>query len=238
MAIRPAAVELLVSTLAMTARSSLRRLSQIAQHSRGLLDHPERIPWELRYRYGGRLASELRRVTIQATHRHCTVEFGEDNHIGPLFSLYMPHSGTFRTGRGVEFRRGFHCEISGNGRVEIGNDCVFTSYPLIQCSTVIEIGDGTGIGQSCIILDGKHAYRDITKHWDDQGYIFNEVHIGRNCMVMAKTTIQASIGDGCVIGANSVVIRPIPAYCLAVGAPARVIDYFGPPEQRPPELGP
>ena len=26
------------------------------------------------------------------------------------------------------------------------------------------------------------------------------------------------------------------AYCLAVGAPARVVDYFGPPDQRPAEL--
>ena len=33
----------------------------------------------------------------------------------------------------------------------------------------------------------------------------------------------ASIGKHCVIGANSVVTNDIPDYCVAVGAPARVI---------------
>ena len=30
----------------------------------------------------------------------------------------------------------------------------------------------------------------------------------------------------------------IPAYTLAVGAPARVVDYFGPPGQDPRDAGP
>jgi acetyltransferase-like isoleucine patch superfamily enzyme len=50
---------------------------------------------------------------------------------------------------------------------------------------------------------------------------------------LSKCTIVNSIGDGAVIGANSVVTRPIPAYCLAYGAPARVVEYFGPDELRP-----
>lgn len=35
-----------------------------------------------------------------------------------------------------------------------------------------------------------------------------------------------SIGDGAVVSANSVVTRSVPAYCLAAGAPARVIRRF------------
>ena len=31
------------------------------------------------------------------------------------------------------------------------------------------------------------------------------------------------IGDGCIIGANSVVTHDIPNYSIAVGAPAKVI---------------
>ena len=40
----------------------------------------------------------------------------------------------------------------------------------------------------------------------------------------------------CVIGAHSVVVNPIPSYTVAVGAPARPIEYFGPEDERPPEL--
>jgi acetyltransferase-like isoleucine patch superfamily enzyme len=35
-----------------------------------------------------------------------------------------------------------------------------------------------------------------------------------------------------VIGANSVVTKPIPAFTVAAGAPARELDYFGPEEKR------
>ncbi|HWC45670.1 MAG TPA: hypothetical protein VG868_06105, partial [Casimicrobiaceae bacterium] len=51
-----------------------------------------------------------------------------------------------------------------------------------------------------------------------------------------KCTIIANIGTRTVLGANSVVTRDLPPYCVAGGTPARVLDYFGPPGQEPPEL--
>jgi acetyltransferase-like isoleucine patch superfamily enzyme len=54
---------------------------------------------------------------------------------------------------------------------------------------------------------------------------------------MTKCTIINDIGQHAVIAANSVVTKPIPAFCVAGGAPARILDYFGPPESRPTELG-
>jgi acetyltransferase-like isoleucine patch superfamily enzyme len=47
---------------------------------------------------------------------------------------------------------------------------------------------------------------------------------------------MADIGTRAFIGANAVVSRPVPAYTVAVGAPARPIEYFGPPGGEPPEL--
>jgi acetyltransferase-like isoleucine patch superfamily enzyme len=45
--------------------------------------------------------------------------------------------------------------------------------------------------------------------------------IGENACI-----IGASIGRNCVIGANAVVTRDIPDYCVAVGIPAAVIRRF------------
>jgi abequosyltransferase len=56
--------------------------------------------------------------------------------------------------------------------------------------------------------------------------------------VLSNCTVVAPIGAGAVIGANSVVTRPVPDFCLAVGAPARVIEYFGPPDRRPASIEP
>lgn len=48
-------------------------------------------------------------------------------------------------------------------------------------------------------------------------------HIGIGAIIMPGVTI----GEGAVIGAGSVVTRDIPPYCVAVGAPAKVIKEFG-----------
>jgi acetyltransferase-like isoleucine patch superfamily enzyme len=55
-------------------------------------------------------------------------------------------------------------------------------------------------------------------------------------MILTKTTILNDIGQHAVIGANSVVTKPIPAYSVAAGVPARVLDYFGPEGEGPDEI--
>ena len=195
-----------------------------------------KVPWALRYRYGPRVAWKARRAAIRATHLHCHVEFQGPVRVGPMFSLDIPGPGTFIVGPAVDFRRGFHCEISGDGRVVIGAGSIFTSYALVQCTTSIDIGERCVFGQDVMIADGNHRFRDPDRHLLDQGYEYRPIRIGDGAVVTSKCTIVADIGEGAVIGANSVVTKPIPAFCLAAGVPAKVIEYFGPPDQRPAEL--
>jgi len=192
-----------------------------------------KVPWHLRYRVGATLASDLRRWMILATHRHCRVEFEGPVHIGPGFELSIPGDGTLIVGQGVDFRRRFYCEIDANGRVEIGAGSTFTGEMMIQCSTSITIGKRVTFGQASLIADGNHRFRDYTKHTLDQGYDYRPVTVGDNAVITTKCTILNDVGEGALIAANSVVTRPIPPYCLAGGAPARILEYFGPPEMKP-----
>jgi acetyltransferase-like isoleucine patch superfamily enzyme len=192
--------------------------------------------WKLRYRAAPAMASELRRRALLASHQHCRVEIPRRVRLGPRFRLDIPDDGTLVIGQGCDFRDGFTCEISGSGKVVIGPGTIFTSSALIQCTTSIEIGTRCVFGQTCFIGDGNHRFRDHTRHTLDQGYDYRPIVIEDGATVLTKCTIVNSIGRGSIIGANSVVVKPIPAYCLAVGAPARVIEYFGPPELRPAEL--
>ena len=51
------------------------------------------------------------------------------------------------------------------------------------------------------------------------------VKIGNDCWLGARVTVCSgvTIGDGCVIGAGSVVVRDIPPHTFAAGNPCRVI---------------
>ena len=188
------------------------------------------------YGWGPRLRSEIRKRWILLSHPHANIRFEGPVHIGPGFSLFIPHRGTFVVGPNVEFRRGFRIEIIGDGRVVIGANCVFSYYSVIQCAGSIEIGEGCGFGQSCMIVDGNHRFEDFDQPFMHQGFELRAIRIGNECGVLTKTTVINDIGDRAQVGANSVVAKPIPPYCMAVGVPARVVRYFGPDDQRPAAL--
>lgn len=192
-----------------------------------------RLPFLIGYRFGPRALSEVRKRWVLLRHPHADIRFQGPVYLGPGFSLHIPAGGSFIVGPGVEFRRGFRAEVEGTGRISIGAGSVCTYYVLMQCSTSIDIGERCVFAQSAIVLDGQHRFRDLHVPMLHQGYDFTPVEIEDDAFVAAKCTVMASLGKRVVVGANSVVTRSIPAYTVAVGAPARPINYFGPPGLEP-----
>ena len=194
------------------------------------------LPFTVGYKYGPLLMSRLRRWWVIARHPHANIRIDPTAYLGPGFSLHITGPGTFEAGRYSQFRRNFRAEIEGDGRVSFGDGCVCTYDVLIQCSTSMEFDDRVMLGQSCFLADGNHRFRDLDKPMLSQGYDFQPVRLEKDVAVTSKCTVLADIGERSYVGANSVVSRPIPAFCVAVGAPAKVVDYFGPPGGEPPEL--
>lgn len=73
----------------------------------------------------------------------------------------------------------------------------------------VSIRQNTTIGSSKIGTIGSH----------DAPIIGDNVHIGANCCIIGKVII----GNNSIIGAGSVVTKDIPANCIAVGNPCRII---------------
>jgi acetyltransferase-like isoleucine patch superfamily enzyme len=192
----------------------------------------------LGYQQGPMIMSWLRQRWVIARHPQAEIRFGRDVYLGPRFSLFIPQQGSFIVGDGVEFRRDFRAEVSGQGRVTIGSGSVFTYSVVLQCTTTIEIGERCMFGQTTILLDGQHRFRDLDKPMLEQGYDFQPLRIGDDATITTKCTIMADVGKRAFVGANSVVTRPIPAYTVAIGAPARPIEYFGPPGAEPEGMRP
>jgi len=113
----------------------------------------------------------------------------------------------------------------GNG-IEINMNCVF-----LDCNT-ITIGDNSGIGPNVQIYAVTHPVNPRERLSQSQTGPFAfwntytaPVTIGKNVWIGGGSIILpgVTIGDNTTIGAGSVVSKSIPANCLAVGNPCRVI---------------
>ncbi|MHB8692695.1 MAG: acyltransferase [Solirubrobacteraceae bacterium] len=186
---------------------------------------------------GPLLMSWLRKRWVIWRNPHARIDFLGSVYLGPGFSLDMPRGGTLIVGHGVEFRRGFRAEFGGpDARITIGELAVFTYDVVIQCSSSIDIGAYVQFGQATLVVDGNHRFKDLDTPMLAQGYDFTPLKIADHATITTKCTILADIGERTFVGANSVVSKPLPAFCLAAGMPARVLEYYGPPGQEPVEL--
>ena len=90
----------------------------------------------------------------------------------------------------------------------------------MNCFYQIEIGEDCAISDNVSIHDSdSHILNGEKDRVSAPVVIGDHVWIGKNVTILKGVTI----GDGAVIGAGSVVTKSIPAGCLAVGNPARVI---------------
>lgn len=84
----------------------------------------------------------------------------------------------------------------------------------------IVIGDCVSIGRRCKIFNGVTlGNRDTEANTNDQPTIEDDCVISTGAKILGNVRI----GQGSIVGANSVVLRDVPPHSIAVGIPARVM---------------
>lgn len=90
------------------------------------------------------------------------------------------------------------------------------------------IGNYVMMGEDCTIIASNHRFDRTDIPMMQQGFseerpvtIGNDVWIGDRVMILPGV----QIGDGCIIGAGSIVTHDVPPYSIAAGNPARVIKH-------------
>lgn len=115
-------------------------------------------------------------------------------------------------------------------RLSIGAGCIIGHLNHITCVAEVTIQPWVLTADRVHISDNTHVFADpavpiMYQEVTSKGpvTIGEGTWIGENASVLS-----CRIGKHCVIGANSVVITDIPDYCVAVGAPARVVRQLNP----------
>jgi acetyltransferase-like isoleucine patch superfamily enzyme len=115
-------------------------------------------------------------------------------------------------------------------RLSIGDRCNLGRNNHIYATAGITLEPGVLTAGNVYIGDNTHSFESIDLAVRDQPVRqLAEVTIGAGSWLGQNVCIiGASVGKGCVIGANSVVLSDVPDYCVAVGTPARIVRRLDP----------
>ncbi len=120
--------------------------------------------------------------------------------------------------------------LTGEGtcKLVIEDGCMIGHYNHIYSTKSIIIHKNVLTADKVYISDNLHGYEDVDIPILHQPIVQNRcVEIGEGSWLGENVCVLgAKIGKHCVIGANSVVTKDIPDYCVAVGSPARVIKKY------------
>jgi acetyltransferase-like isoleucine patch superfamily enzyme len=145
--------------------------------------------------------------------------------------LEMLREGRLELGEHVLFEP--HVWLTGPApaRIVIGGGTFLNIGVMVAASELVEIGAHCMFANGCFVTDANHRFDDPDRPITWQGFTSKgPTRIGDNvwCGANVVVTSGVTVGERCVIGANSVVTTDLPAFSIAAGAPARVlrtIDY-------------
>lgn len=136
-----------------------------------------------------------------------------------------------RYGRGLTVGYGCRLDLAGEGVVlELGDNCKMNDRVHIVAHESVCIGDNVLMASNIFITDTSHgsfaegaSAPDVAP--DDRPLVTKPTRIGDNVWIGEGVCIMpgVEVGEGCTIGANSVVTKSVPANTVVAGAPARAI---------------
>jgi len=184
------------------------------------------LQWLRKLRWYERTRTPLSRARLhyELARRECYAR-------GPLHGevLESLRDGRLELGSQVLFEPHVWITMPAPARVRIGSGSMFNIAVMVAALELVEIGEHCMFANGCVITDANHRFDDRERPVTWQGFTSRgPTRVGDNvwCGAHVVITSGVTVGERCVIGANSVVTRDLPPFSVAAGAPARVIRSF------------
>ncbi len=151
------------------------------------------------------------------------IRIGEHVQIGATTFIDTPH---FEIGEGSKINE--QVFVGGlqfpDSKLIIGRNCQIMQMSFINPARSITIGDDSGVGGDCLLFGHNSWLSQLEGYPVD----FEPIEIGKSVSLSWRVFVLpgVTIGDGAVVGADSLVSHAIPPRCLAIGYPARVVSKF------------
>jgi acetyltransferase-like isoleucine patch superfamily enzyme len=134
--------------------------------------------------------------------------------------------GRLELGRDVLLEPDVWLTAPAPARIRIGAGTFLNIGVMVAAAELVDIGSHCMFANGCFVTDANHRFDDLQRPVPWQGFTSKgPTRIGDNvwCGAHVVVTSGVTIGERCVIGANSVVTESLPAFSIAAGAPARVL---------------
>ncbi|MDD4894989.1 MAG: acyltransferase [Candidatus Omnitrophica bacterium] len=121
------------------------------------------------------------------------------------------------------------CVSGSNIRMKIGKCVLVGRQSVISTGGYLEIGDYCLFAPRVYVSDTDHVFTDPAKPVIEQGATLNRtLIIEENCWLGINAVVSGNItvGRGSIIAANSVVLKDVPPFSVAAGAPAIVVKMY------------
>ena len=150
----------------------------------------------------------------------------------------MLREGRLELGAHVLFEPGVWLTAEAPGRIRIGEGTFLNLGVQVAAMDLVEIGAHCMFANGCFVSDANHRFDDPDRPVPWQGFSSKgPTRVGDNVWCGANVVITSgvTVGERCVIGANSVVTTDLPPRVIAAGAPARVIREISYPNAAAPD---
>ena len=137
-------------------------------------------------------------------------------------------TGNIHFGRNAMFYPGVYLETQGEGRIEIGDDVVFSSGVHIVAFDRVTIGRGAMIGEFSSLRDANHNPDPVSVR--RSGHTSAPIEVGDNAWIGRGACVLKGVrlGANCIVAANAVVTRDVGAGTLVAGVPAHPLAQRNP----------